>query len=57
MNTVTSTQATKSVEKKPQQLAYAVPCLKVYGQLRDLTEAGTQGILEGAMMSNPARHV
>jgi hypothetical protein len=36
---------------KPQRLPYTSPSLKVYGQLRDLTDGGSAGILEGAMMT------
>ncbi len=34
---------------KPQRLPYASPSLKVYGQLRDLTDGGSGTIAEGMM--------
>lgn len=56
MNTeVVSTSA--EVTDKPQRLPYTTPNLKVYGQLRDLTDGGSSGIAEGAMMTNLMRFV
>jgi len=48
MNTETvSTSAEANTQ--PQRLPYASPCLKIYGQLRDLTDGGSGAIQEGMM--------
>jgi hypothetical protein len=48
-NETVSTSA--AATDKPQRLPYTSPSLKVYGQLRDLTDGGSGAVLEGAMMT------
>jgi hypothetical protein len=36
---------------KQQRLPYTSPVLKVYGQLRELTDGGSGALAEGAMMT------
>ncbi|MGH8050674.1 MAG: hypothetical protein ACREPB_08465 [Arenimonas sp.] len=36
---------------KTQRLPYTSPSLKVYGQLRELTDGGSGALAEGAMMT------
>jgi len=43
----TSTETTQNAQRLP----YASPSLKVYGQLRDLTDGGSGALAEGAMMT------
>ena len=43
----TSAEATENTQRLP----YNSPSLKVYGQLRDLTDGGSGVLAEGAMMT------
>lgn len=43
--------ATSAVAQDKQRLPYTSPKLKVFGQLRDLTDGGSGAILEGTMMT------
>jgi len=55
MNTeIVSTSA--DANTKPQRLPYTSPSLKIYGQLRDLTEGGSGIIAEGMMGTAMNRH-
>ncbi|MEO8001770.1 MAG: hypothetical protein ABI644_07830 [Arenimonas sp.] len=40
---------------KAQRLTYTSPSLKVYGQLRDLTDGGSGAVTEGMAMTNTMR--
>lgn len=50
MNSNTVSTSAETTEKA-QRLPYASPSLKVYGQLRDLTDGGSGVLAEGAMMT------
>jgi len=51
---VVSTSAVAKEEK--QRLPYTSPKLKVFGQLRDLTDGGSGLVQEGMMSTNVKRH-
>lgn len=51
-NTVATSAETP---EKAQRLPYTSPILKVFGQLRDLTDGGSGTLLEGGMMTAPTR--
>lgn len=50
MNTETVSTSAEATDM-PQRLPYTSPSLKVYGQLRDLTDGGSGALAEGAMMT------
>jgi len=54
-NETVSTSA--EAKEKDQRLPYNSPSLKVYGQLRDLTDGGSGVIVEGMAMTNLMRMV
>lgn len=55
MNTETDSTLAEANNDKPQRLPYASPSLKIYGQLRDLTDGGSGAIAEGMMATSPTR--
>lgn len=51
MNSNTTVSTSAETTEKARRLPYTSPSLKVYGQLRDLTDGGSGPLAEGAMMT------
>ena len=54
MNSNEVSTSAEAIEKA-QRLPYNRPSLKVYGQLRDLTDGGSGAVTEGMAMTNVMR--
>jgi len=57
MNTETDSTLAVASNDEPQRLPYTSPSLKIYGQLRDLTDGGSGVIAEGMMASALMRFI